>query len=82
MILPSMTNGKGQVVALVELCDNPKVASDQAEYRSQFQLPRGHFYKFNEYGKKGYPPARKPLGVFIDGDVEMVAAACPNCTIY
>ncbi|HTA53948.1 MAG TPA: hypothetical protein VK755_04325 [Candidatus Acidoferrales bacterium] len=80
--LPSMSNGHRQIVALVEVCDNPSVASDQAEYRSEFQLPSGKLYKFNEYGeRKNYPPARKPLGVFIDGDVEMVAAVCPNCTI-
>lgn len=80
--LPSMSNGNGQIVALLEVCDNPNVASDQAEYRSEFQLPSGKFYKFNEYGqRRNYPPARKPLGAFIDGDVEMIAAVCPNCTI-
>ena len=81
--LPSLTKGSGQIVALVEVCDNPNVAADQAAYRSQFGLPSGAFYKFNEYGQQAdYPPARKPLGLFIDVDVEMVAAICPNCTIY
>jgi len=45
--LPSMSNGHRQIVALVEVCDNPSVASDQAEYRSEFQLPSGKLYKFN-----------------------------------
>ncbi|MFZ0031267.1 MAG: hypothetical protein WAK84_05290 [Candidatus Cybelea sp.] len=81
--LPSQTKGAGQIVALVEVCDNPNVATDQAAYRSRFGLAAGQFYKFNEYGRQGdYPPARKPLGVFIDVDVEMVVAVCPNCTIY
>lgn len=81
--LPSSSKGSGEIVALIEVCDNPNVASDQATYRAEFQLPSGKFYKFNEYGKKkDYPPARKPLGVFIDTDVEMVAAVCPNCTIF
>ena len=70
-------------MAVVEICDNPNVASDEATYRSEFGLPSGKFYKFNQYGEQNnYPPARKGLGIFIDVDVEMVAATCPNCTIY
>jgi hypothetical protein len=73
--LPSLTKGTGQIVAVVEVCDNPNVADDQATYRSEFGLRSGAFYKFNQYGEQGdYPPARKPLGQFIDVDVEMVAA--------
>ena len=37
--LPFKTKGKGQIVAIVELCDNPNVAADLAEYRSTFGLP-------------------------------------------
>lgn len=81
--LPSLTKGAGQIVAVVEICDNPNVAGDLAQYRSEFGLPSGKFSKFNQNGQQGnYPPARKPLGTFIDVDVEMVAATCPNCTIY
>jgi len=81
--LPSLTKGAGQIVAVVEVCDNPNVASDLATYRSEFGLPRGNFSKFNQNGRqRNYPPARKPLGISIDVDVEMVAATCPNCTIY
>jgi subtilase family serine protease len=81
--LPSLTKGTGQIVAVVEICDNPNAAADEATYRSEFGLPSGQFYKFNQYGEQGnYPPARKGLGTFIDVDVEMVAATCPNCTIY
>jgi len=80
--LPSLTKGVGQIVAVVEVCDNPNVAADQAQYRSEFGLPHGNFYKFNQYGEqRSYPPARRGLGTFIDVDVEMVTATCPNCTI-
>jgi hypothetical protein len=81
--LPSSTKGSGQIVADIEVCDNPNVASDQGEYRSEFDLPSGSFSKFNEYGEQDdYPPARKGLGVPIDVDVQMIVATCPNCTVY
>jgi hypothetical protein len=38
--LPSSTKGKGQTVAIVDAYDNPDAASDLAEYRSTFGLPR------------------------------------------
>ena len=81
--LPSMSRGAGQIVAIVLQCDNPDVANDQAVFRSQFGLPAGQFYKFNEYGQQSnYPPTVKPWGIYVDVSVEMVAAVCPNCTIY
>lgn len=81
--LPSATEGTGQIVAFVDFCDNPNVASDLAEYRSNFGLPAANFYKFNEYGEQGnYPPPNKLAGTIIDVDVEMVSITCPSCTIY
>jgi hypothetical protein len=81
--LPSSTRGKGQIVATVDICDNPGVASDLAEYRSTFGLPKAKFYKFNEYGEQGdYPPVNYVFGVETDAAVEMVSATCPHCTIY
>jgi hypothetical protein len=80
--LPSLTRGAGQIVAIVAPCDNPNVANDQGVFRAKFGLPAGNFYKFNEYGQQSnYPPTIKPLGVFNDVSVEMVAAVCPNCAI-
>ncbi len=81
--LPSSTNGSGQIVAIVDAYDNPNVASDLAAYRSQFGLGTAPFAKYNQNGQQsGYPGGSVGWGVEIDLDVEMVAAACPKCTIY
>ncbi len=80
--LPSSTNGAGQVVAIVDAYDNPNVSSDLAAYRSQFGLGTAPFNKYNQNGQQsGYPGGSVGWGVEIDLDVEMVAAACPKCTI-
>jgi subtilase family serine protease len=81
--LPSSARGKGQIVAIVDAYDNPHVASDLAEYRSTFNLPKAKFTKYNQEGQTGnYPAKNKNWGVEIDTDVEMVSASCPKCTIY
>jgi subtilase family serine protease len=83
--LPSSSKGSGQVVAIVDAYDHPNVASDLAEYRSYFGLPPANFYKYNQHGEQGnYPRSCNGKGwcLEIDLDVEMVSAACPNCTIY
>ena len=81
--LPSLTSGSGQVVAVVDAYDNPNVASDVAAYRSYFGLPAANFYKYNQFGQQSnYPSGSVGWGVEIDLDVQMVSAACPNCTIY
>ncbi|MBV8530853.1 MAG: peptidase S8 [Candidatus Eremiobacteraeota bacterium] len=81
--LPSSTNGKGQIVAIVDAYDNPNVASDLAAYRSNFGLGTANFTKYNQNGQtSGYPSGSTGWGVEIDLDVEMVSAVCPNCTIY
>lgn len=81
--LPSSHKGKGNIVAIVDAFDNPHVASDLAKYRSEFGLPTAHFYKYNQEGRQNnYPRGSMYWGVEIDLDVEMVSAACPNCTIY
>lgn len=79
--LPSSSKGSGQVVAIVDAGDDPKVASDLAEYRSHFGLPQAHFTKYNQKGQQGHYP-KAVGGLEIDLDVEMVSASCPNCTIY
>ncbi|MGC1379477.1 MAG: S8 family serine peptidase [Candidatus Baltobacteraceae bacterium] len=81
--LPSSTKGGGQIVAIVDAYDNPHVASDLATYRAYYGLPSANFSKFNQKGVQGKYPTHDPgWGYEIDLDVEMVSAACPNCTIY
>jgi subtilase family serine protease len=81
--LPSSTKGSGQIVAIVDAYDNPNVASDLAQYRSNFGLGTANFTKYNQNGQtSGYPSGNTGWGVEIDLDVEMVSAVCPKCTIY
>jgi subtilase family serine protease len=81
--LPSGTKGAGQIVALVDAYDNPNVASDLAEYRTEFGLGTAAFTKYNQLGQtKNYPTPNSAWGVEIDLDVEMASASCPLCTIY
>ncbi len=81
--LPSGTKGSGQIVAIVDAYDNPNVASDMAQYRSQFGLPAGSFTKYNQQGQtSNYPSGSTGWGIETDLDVQMVSATCPLCTIY
>ncbi|MGA8098635.1 MAG: S8 family serine peptidase [Candidatus Cybelea sp.] len=79
-----MSKGSGEIVAVVDAYDNPNVASDLAAYRRYYGLPKGKFYKFNQRGQQSHYPKRGNGGRILetDLDVEMVAATCPNCTIY
>ena len=78
-----ITQGSGQVVAIVDAYDNPNVASDLATYRTEFGLGTANFTKYNQDGQIGnYPGGSTGWGVEIDLDVEMVSASCPLCTIY
>ena len=78
-----ITKGSGQIVAIVDAYDNPNVASDLATYRSEFGLGTANFTKYNQEGQQGnYPGGSPDWGIEIDLDVDMVSAACPNCTIY
>jgi subtilase family serine protease len=80
---PSSSKGAGQIVAIVDYNDNPNVGSDLAVYRRHYGLPKAKFYKYNQDGQQGhYPTGQVADGREIDLDVEMVSAACPNCTIY
>jgi subtilase family serine protease len=81
--LPSSSKGSGEIIGIVDAYDNPNVASDLAQYRSTFGIPRAKFHKYNQQGQQSnYPPGNKGWGFEIDLDVEMVSAACPKCTIY
>jgi hypothetical protein len=80
--LPSSSKGAGQLVAVVDAFDNPKVASDLATYRTYFKLGTAELTKYNVKGeRKNYPPANVDWGAEIDNDVEMVSAVCPKCAI-
>jgi subtilase family serine protease len=82
-ITSELTNGAGQIVAVVTAYDNPYLASDLATYRSQFGLPTVHLTKFNQHGQQNnYPPASVGWGIASDIAVQMVAASCPRCTVY
>lgn len=81
--LPSARKGSGQIVAIVDAFDNPKVASDVARYRSTFGLAAATFTKYNQQGQRTkFPRGDVHWGSEIDLDVEMVSATCPRCTIY
>jgi subtilase family serine protease len=81
--LPSSEKGAGEIVAIVEAYDNPNVASDLGQYRTQFGLGTADFTKYNQRGQqKNYPTGDTGWGVEIDLAVEMVSATCPLCTIY
>lgn len=80
--LPSSTNGKGQLVAIVDAFDNPNAASDLAAYRTEFNLGTANFTKYNQTGQtSNYPTGNHNWGLEEDLDIEMVSAVCPNCTI-
>ena len=82
---PSLGNGSGTVVAVIELGDLPTAASDLAAYRSEFGLGTAPFVKYNQYGQQyDYPESCADFGFCLEADLdtEMVAAACPKCTIY
>jgi subtilase family serine protease len=78
------THGAGQIVAVVDACDNPNVASDLATFRAYFPgMPATTLHKYNQTGQQSnYPTCSSGWGVEIDLDVEMVSVSCPNCTIY
>jgi subtilase family serine protease len=81
--LPSSTKGSGQIVAIVDAYDNPNITSDLNTYRSQFGLGTAKFTKYNQEGQtSNYPQGSTGWGTEEDLDVDMVSAACPNCTIY
>lgn len=84
-LTPSLGKGAGTIVAVIELGDMPTAESDLAAYRSEFALGTAPFVKYNQYGQEGdYPDSCQDYGFCLeeDLDIEMVAAACPQCTIY
>ena len=78
--------GSGKVVAIVDAYDNPNAESDLAVYRSQYGLSpctkaNGCFRKVDQRGGTSYPAGNTGWGQEIALDLDMVSAACPNCSI-
>ena len=79
----SAGRGAGKTVAIVDAYDDPSAARDLATYRSTYGLPTvASFRKVSQTGSTTALPA-------VDGgwaqeislDLDMVSAACPNCSI-
>lgn len=80
--LPSATMGTGQLVAIVDAYDDPKIEHDLAIYRSHYGLPTADFAKYNQAGQAGhYPQGNVGWAREESTDVDMVSASCPNCSI-
>jgi subtilase family serine protease len=94
--LPSATSGGGQVVAIVDAYDDPYALSDVNTYRAQFGTPtlqtctnpspalsttKPCFSKVNQSGGAKYPRSNGGWAQEISLDLDMVSAACPNCSI-
>lgn len=83
----ALPSGSGGLVAIVDAYDDPAAASDLAIYRTTFGLPpcttsSGCFRKVNQTGQiSSYPPANAGWDEEIALDLDMVSAACPNCSI-
>src|SRR6185437_6412098 len=85
--LPSSTAGSGQRVYIVDAYDDPNAASDLSAYRSQYGLracttANGCFQKLNQNGQTSpMPTGDTGWAGEISLDLDMVSAACPNCSI-
>ena len=94
--LPSATSGVGQVVAIVDAYNDPSALSDVNTYRSQFGVAplsmctsaspalsanQPCFSKVNQSGGTKYPRSNGGWAQEISLDLDMVSAACPNCSI-
>ena len=85
--LPSLTDGGGRTVAIVDAFDDPHAEADLTTYRAHFGEPacttaNGCFRRVNQNGKAmNYPPVDTGWDEEMSLDVDMVSAVCPNCKI-
>ena len=77
----------GGTVAIVDAYDDPTAEPDLAVYRAAFGLPdctsaNGCFRKVNQRGSSStYPAPNTGWAAEIALDLDMVSAACPQCSI-
>ena len=82
-----VTQGAGQLIAIVDAFDDPAAEADLNVYRAQYGLPactsaNGCFRKLNQEGVAGSYPAADPGWIVeMSLDLDMVSAACPDCDI-
>jgi hypothetical protein len=82
-----VTQGAGQLIAIVDAFDDPAAEADLNVYRAHYGLPacttaNGCFRKVNQDGVTGsYPVADAGWIAEISLDLDMVSAACPDCDI-
>lgn len=82
-----VTQGTGQLIAIVDAFDDPAAEADLNIYRAQYGLSacttaNGCFRKLNQDGVAGgYPAADAGWIVEESLDLDMVSAACPDCDI-
>jgi len=87
----SSTAGAGQVVAIVDAYNDPNAQSDMNTYRTQFGLATlgtcttsstgACFRQVNQSGGTTYPRSNGGWAEEVSLDLDMVSAACPNCSI-
>ncbi|MFG2793842.1 peptidase S8 [Streptomyces sp. NPDC048419] len=81
------SSGSGRTVAIVDAYDDPNAEADLATYRSHYGLSacttaNGCFKKVGQTGSTtSLPSADSGWAGEISLDVDMVSAACPNCSI-
>ena len=84
-LTPSLGNGSGVKVALIEAGDLSSAATDLSTYRTAYGLGTASFFKYNENGQQSnYPASCTNYGWCVETalDIDMVSASCPKCTIY
>ena len=84
-LTPSLRNGSGTKVAVIEAGDLANAATDLSTYRTQYGLGTASFFKYNENGQQSnYPPRCTDYGWCGETalDIDMVSASCPKCTIF
>ncbi|MCW3033589.1 MAG: hypothetical protein JWM60_1934 [Solirubrobacterales bacterium] len=82
------SGGTGQMVAIVDAFDDPKIGGDLENFDTQYGLPacneaNGCFRKVGQSGSPTVLPSADTTGwsVEVALDVETVHSACPNCKI-
>ena len=79
--LPTSAPGT-QTIAIVDAYDDPNIASDLAQFDSQYGLPAPpSFQKVNQFGGTSYPFTNSGWALEISLDVEIAHAVCQNCNI-